>query len=156
MHRLSAWWDVAQTLHCWFSSACICAAGHGHSDLAESPTLSCTGRRYVVSYVDDYSNFSMVYFLARKSDQEQAFDMFKSWAETHTGRKIKLLHCDRGGEYMSNKFKARLQAYGLSVSTTCFPIFPTVKRQSRAIQSHCVHVGAFNAPCGWYETGLVD
>ena len=42
--------------------------------------------------------------LKRKSDAFAAFKLFKAMAETQLGRKIKALHDDKGGEYMSTEF----------------------------------------------------
>ena len=89
-----------------------------HSDLAESSQATHCGKRYAVSYIDDYSGYSAMYFLTAKSQQPAAYAQFKAWAETQTGKKIKVLHCDRGGEYYSKAFKAQLRADGTQLDYT--------------------------------------
>jgi hypothetical protein len=42
--------------------------------------------------------------LKKKSGAFDAFKIFKAYAETHFGTKLKALQDDKGGEYMSKEF----------------------------------------------------
>lgn len=46
------------------------------------------------------SGDQLIYLLRHKSDTFEAYKTFESWANTQLNRKIKVLHSDRGGEYL--------------------------------------------------------
>ena len=52
--------------------------------------------------------------MKKKSDTFSCFKRFKAWAENLTGKKIKRLCDDKGGEYMSKKFQDFLDECGIS------------------------------------------
>ena len=85
-----------------------------HSDVCgpmQTPTFG--GARYFVTFIDDYSRVVSIYLLRQKSKVFQAFNTFEAWATTYTGKRIKILRSDPGGEYMSNKFKEHLSERGI-------------------------------------------
>lgn len=45
-----------------------------------------------------------------KSETFEYFNKFHKYAEAHTGRKLKVLRTDNGGEYLSNDFEAYLSS----------------------------------------------
>ena len=45
-------------------------------------------------------------FLQKKSDLLSAYKKWLTKAQLHSGTKIKILHSDKGGEYVSNAFKS--------------------------------------------------
>ena len=58
------------------------------------------GKKFYVTFIDDYSRFTRVYLLRNK---DEAFDMFLSYkakVENQLDRKIKRIRSDRGGEYI--------------------------------------------------------
>eukprot|EP00253_Pinus_taeda_P027307 PITA_27307 len=54
---------------------------------------------------DDCTRFSWVYFLSKKSQAFRYFKEFKSMIENQTGKKIKILRSDQGGEYRLDRKK---------------------------------------------------
>ena len=61
---------------------------------------SSVGRySYYVSFIDDYSKYTWIYLLKRKSDVLQAFQNFQSLVERKFNRKIVCMQTDWGGEY---------------------------------------------------------
>ena len=48
----------------------------------------------------------------KKSEAFHYYKMFANYAQTHTGRKIKVLRSDRGGEYLSDEFQTHLDECG--------------------------------------------
>ena len=60
-------------------------------------------KKYLIVFIDDYSGKTWVSFLQEKSDAFSAFKSFKARVEKETGRSIKILRTDRGGEYCSNE-----------------------------------------------------
>src|SRR5208282_1348396 len=85
------------------------ALGRIHSDLVGplSPEASGSyqGAKYVLTFIDDHSRFAFVHFLSKKDEVFMTFKGFKAHLEKKLGRKIKILHTDRGGEYISLEMK---------------------------------------------------
>eukprot|EP00794_Sanderia_malayensis_P016556 gene16556-biopygen13988 len=76
-----------------------------HSDVGCVGVESVGGSKYYVTFIDDYSRFTTVYFLKKKSEVLQKFKEFVVAVENHTGKRIKVIRTDNGGEYVSNEFK---------------------------------------------------
>jgi hypothetical protein len=84
-----------------------------HSDLwGPSPVPSLGGRKYYVTFTDDYSRYTRISILRSKDKTLAAYKAFAAWAQTQHGVRIKRLHSDRGGEYTGNEFSAFLQEQG--------------------------------------------
>jgi GAG-pre-integrase domain len=72
-----------------------------HSDLwGPSPIVSYNGYKYYVSFIDDYSRFTWIYFLKNKSDALLAFTQFKLQVENLLNTTIKILRTDGGGKFL--------------------------------------------------------
>lgn len=84
-----------------------------HSDvLGPMETASVGGSKYVVVFVDDFSNWTVLFAMTRKSETFNCFKQFKKLAETHTNRFLKNLNVCRHNyplEYSPSEFK-RLEA----------------------------------------------
>jgi len=73
-----------------------------HFDICEiNGMLTRGGKRYFITFIDDYSRFTYVYLLRTK---DEAFGKFKKIVENQKERQIKVLRSDRGGEYFSKEF----------------------------------------------------
>jgi len=85
-----------------------------HTDVC-GPFRSTTkdDNRYYVTFIDDYSRYGYVYLIKHKSDTFEKFKEFKNEVENQLGRKIKVLHSDRGGEYLSLEFNEYLKECGI-------------------------------------------
>jgi transposase InsO family protein len=76
-----------------------------HSDVCgPMPSSSISGYVYYVSFIDDYSRKTWIYFLKTKDEVFSKFKEFKALIENFSERKIKILWPDNGGEYTSKKF----------------------------------------------------
>jgi hypothetical protein len=76
-----------------------------HSDVCgPMPSISLSGYVYYVSFIDDYSRKTWVYFLKYKDEVLRKFKEFKTLVENLSERKIKILRSDNGGEYTSKEF----------------------------------------------------
>ena len=106
-----------------------------HSDVSGPIEVqSIGGSRYFVSFIDDYSKWTVVYFMRRKSAVLACFKLFRPLAEKHTSATIdnlnvkefvgdegidadelavKVLRSDNGGEYLSDDFKNYLSENGI-------------------------------------------
>ena len=76
------------------------------------------GFRYYVTFTDDMTRFSWVFPLMIKSEVFAAFRLFEAMAERETGLKIKVLHMDGGGEYVSNEMRIYCRNKGYRVHFT--------------------------------------
>src|SRR5882724_9737193 len=85
-----------------------------HTDVwGPSPVKSLGGKLYYISFTDDKTRYTRVYLLALKSEAFKAYLSFEAWLKTQHGTKIKQLHSDRSGEYLSNEFDAHLATHGI-------------------------------------------
>ena len=76
------------------------------------------GNIYDMVIVDTFSQRSFVKLLSKKSD---AADVLMRWillVETLTGKKLKRLRSDNGGEFLSGKFTNWLSLRGTTQQTT--------------------------------------
>ena len=91
-----------------------------HSDVCGPMNVkSLGGHYYFVTFIDDFSRFTWIYALTRKS---QVYDAFMAWiamAENQSSCKLQSLRSDRGGEYMSKILNTVLQERGISHQYTC-------------------------------------
>ena len=67
-------------------------------------TPSLVGSTYFLTFIDDFSRKTWVYFLKNKSETFSKFKEFRGFVEKQSGLPIKVLRSDRGGEYKSNEF----------------------------------------------------
>lgn len=71
-----------------------------HSDIwGPCPVTSTNGFRYYVTFIDDFSRFTWLYFMRNKSDVVQIFSSFKAQIENILGITIKVLRTDGGTKY---------------------------------------------------------
>ncbi|KAE8654775.1 glutamate-ammonia ligase family protein [Hibiscus syriacus] len=76
-----------------------------HSDVWKpSKITSLGGTHYYVTFVDDFSRRVWVYTMKTKDEVLGFFLKWKKMVETQTGRKIKRLRTDNGGEYKNDPF----------------------------------------------------
>ena len=75
-----------------------------HSDVCgPMPSSSISGYVYYVSFIDDYSHKTWIYFLKYKDEVFNKFKEFKALIENLSERKIKIPRSDNGGEYIPQK-----------------------------------------------------
>eukprot|EP00171_Calliarthron_tuberculosum_P023309 IDg23309t1 len=110
-----------------------------HSDvIGPIEVESVGGARYVITFIDDKSNWTVEYTMHRKSESLDCFKKYKAYAERHTNQtvrgisfnefegsvfhpeaiKLKSLRSDNGGEYLSNDFKSYLELHGIKHELT--------------------------------------
>lgn len=70
-----------------------------HSDVCSTSERSLGGAQYFVTFIDDHSRKLWVYLLKRKDEVLRAFKEFHVSVERETGKKLKCLRSDNGGEY---------------------------------------------------------
>ena len=62
------------------------------------------GVKYMVIFIDDYSRRCWVYLIKKKSDVFLVFKEYKEQVELKSGKKIKCLRTDNGGDYTAVSF----------------------------------------------------
>jgi Reverse transcriptase (RNA-dependent DNA polymerase)/gag-polypeptide of LTR copia-type len=84
-----------------------------HSDLwGKAPVESINRKLYYVTFTDDYSRYTNVYFLHSKDETFDSYKAYEAWLSNQYGVRIKCLCSDRGGEFMSDEFTAHLKSKG--------------------------------------------
>jgi transposase InsO family protein len=90
-----------------------------HSDVwGPSPTISYGGSSYFVTFIDDFSRKVWIYMLKRKADVFVVFKQFRDLVEKRTGRSIKCLRTDNGGEFTLMKFENYCKEFGIDRNKT--------------------------------------
>lgn len=95
-----------------------------HSDLCGPMRLnSLGGARYFLILVDDYTRFTYVTFLKKKSDTLCEFKRFVTMIDTQGNGQIRALRTDNGTEYVNKAFNNYLTSKGI-VHQTSAPYTP--------------------------------
>ena len=68
---------------------------------------------HYVSFIDDFSRNTWIYFLKNKDEVFKKFKEFKALIENHTEKKIKTFQLDNGEEFTSNEFKELFKDSGI-------------------------------------------
>lgn len=83
-----------------------------HSDVCSTSERSLGGSQYFVTFIDDHSRKVWVYPLKTKDQVLQVFKEFHASVERASGRKLKCLRTDNGGEYIGT-FAAYCKSHGI-------------------------------------------
>jgi transposase InsO family protein len=76
-----------------------------HTDMCGPMTRnSLSGYDYYLTFIDDYSRKTSIYFPKAKSEVFKWFQEFRALVENQFGKRIKILQSDNGGEYSSRRF----------------------------------------------------
>ncbi|KAL0315379.1 UNVERIFIED_CONTAM: Retrovirus-related Pol polyprotein from transposon TNT 1-94 [Sesamum radiatum] len=86
---------------------------HGVLDLIHIDTLTRGGYSYFIAFTDDHSRYGYVYLIRYMFEAFGRFKEYELVVENQSGRKIKALWLDRGGEYLSGDFIDYLKKNGI-------------------------------------------
>lgn len=90
-----------------------------HSDVySPNEVASLGGKRYLVTFIDDFSRYTVVYFLKEKSEVEEHLKIYVAMVKNKFGVKPKVIRSDRGGEYICGENDYYLKLEGISVQLT--------------------------------------
>ena len=76
------------------------------------------GATYMITFTDDYTRCSSVYFMKHKSEALDKFRDYLASVEGERGERVGILHADNGGEYVSRGFKTFLRDNRIKLETT--------------------------------------
>ena len=76
-------------------------------------TTSLSGYVYYVSFIDDYSRKTWIYFLKGKNEVFSKFNEFKNLVENLSEKEIKVFISENRGEFTSGEFKTFCNEVGI-------------------------------------------
>jgi hypothetical protein len=90
-----------------------------HTDVLGPVTpASRGGNRYLLTVMDDHSGYSLVMPLKQKSEVAAALQRSIAFLETQTGRRVRAVRSDNGGEYVGAALAAFFQERGIEHQRT--------------------------------------
>jgi transposase InsO family protein len=79
---------------------------------------SFSGCKYFLTFIDDFSRCTWVYFLKLKSKVFDKFLAYKAFVEKQSGHQIQRLRTNNGGEYVNNNFTSYCTTQGIQMQQT--------------------------------------
>ena len=77
---------------------CAAVGDEIHTDIWGPSSVESIGkRRYYITFTDDCSRYTTVYFLRTKDEAFNFYCIYEAWLSTQYGIQIKCLNSDRGG-----------------------------------------------------------
>ena len=92
-----------------------------HTDLCEFPIHSHSHAKWMITFLDDASGFTILHFLQSKADAVTALQDLVAWAKAQTGYRLHSICSDRGGEYINQSLKMLLSSRGIEHHQTSIP-----------------------------------
>ena len=103
-----------------------------HSDVCGPMSIQARGGSfYFITFTADFSRFGWVYLMRYKFEAFDKFREFKNEMDKQSGKSIKTLRSDRGGEYLSTEFTQFLKDNGIIAQLT--PPYILTKRDREVI-----------------------
>lgn len=94
------------------------------------PLHFISGKLYKVTFTDDFSRKTRIYYLNHKDEAFEMFKEFKALIENQKGKKIKIFRSDNGGENTSKEFIDFCEKEGIKKET----IVPYTPEQNRVAE----------------------
>lgn len=86
-----------------------------HTDICKmTNTLTRGGERYFITFIDDASKYTYVFFIRTKDKVFEKFKSYKAEVENSLNLKIKTLRFNRGGEYIDSDFIKFCEEHGIT------------------------------------------
>ena len=90
-----------------------------HSDIwRPAPVQMKRNKHYYITFIDNCTRFTYLYFLVQKSEAFTTYKILKVWCLTQLGSCIKVLYSDCRGEYLDKEFVLYLQKQGTEQKLT--------------------------------------
>jgi hypothetical protein len=131
-----------------------------HSDLmGPIQNEAYNEKQYILTFIDDYTHFVVVYLLETKSEVFKYFKQYEAMVNSHFERRISRLRCDNGREYLSNDMTKYLKSRGIQHELT-IRYTPqqngVAERMNRTLmeRARCMLLGSKLEKCLWTEAIL--
>ena len=85
-----------------------------------------------MTFIDDHSSFTWVYFLRSKSEVFHTFTVFLAYVENQFSMNIKTLHTHSSVGYLFTEFQPFLASKGIIHQRSC----PATPQQNRVVKNH--------------------
>lgn len=128
-----------------------------HSDVCgPMQTTTAQGKRYILTFIDDFSKYTTIYLLKEKSEAIEKFKKFYQLTRNQFGFGIKALRSDREGEYTGTEFNKFLHKNGIRIQRSA-PDTPqqngVAERKNRTLveMARCMLFNANLENCFWGE-----
>ncbi|UYV64622.1 hypothetical protein LAZ67_3001360 [Cordylochernes scorpioides] len=90
-----------------------------HSDICGPlPTNSLSGKRYFITFTDDYSRYTKIYLLKGKDEAYEKIKDYVISAHTEFGKNIQTIRTDNGREYVNRQVEDFLNQSGIKHQLT--------------------------------------
>lgn len=90
-----------------------------HSDVCGPVTpVGLDEVRYFVTFIDDWSHFTMTFLIATKDEVFECFRQYEAYVTAKFDQRVCRLRCDNGGEYRSKEFDRFCKGKGIQVEWT--------------------------------------
>ena len=66
-------------------------------------SLSIDGNKYFISFIDDFTRFTVLYFFKKKLEAYNTSTSYKAYVENQCQLKISTIRTANGGEYFSDE-----------------------------------------------------
>lgn len=108
-----------------------------HTDLnGPHSIVGSNGERYFLTIVDDFSKLIKIYCIKSKDQVFESLSEYINQVENITNKKVKVIRCDNGKEYINSKISAFIREKGIQIDT-CPPyvheLNGTAERLNRTI-----------------------
>jgi len=91
-----------------------------HSDVwGPCPVISKTGHKYFITFVDDFSRMTWIYFMKSRSEVFTHFCAFYAEVKTQFNASVRILRSDNAKEYMSESFQSYMRQHGILHQSSC-------------------------------------
>ena len=116
---------------------------------------SIGGKRYFVTFIDDYSRCCRVYFMRHKSEVPEKFKEFEALTTVDCGQQISKLRSGNGCEYSSQEFEAYLKSKGIQHK---FSVAYSPQKNGVAERLNCtlMEISTLNACSCWIARQILD
>lgn len=90
-----------------------------HTDVCgPMQTESFGKKRYLLTIIDDYSRYTIIYFIRNKSEVSEKVKEYIAMVKNKFNCKPKTIRSDRGGEYMAGELKQYFRSEGITTQYT--------------------------------------
>lgn len=128
-----------------------------HSDVCgPMQTNSPSGKRYVLTLIDDFSRYTVIYLLREKSEVELKIKEYVEMVKNKFSKQPKVIRSDRGGEYINKNLVEYLAGQGIQIQYTT-PYTPqqndVAERKNRSLieMARCMLLDADLSYIFWAE-----